>query len=411
MVAKAHRRVTPLPFLLLAILSIGWIACGARRPDLDADIATLASGPSAQQRAAAVRRLGELGDRAAVESLCRAVGDRESFVRRAAVEALGGVHDVSAAQCLFQIATAAPDNADMAREFDAMLLAGNAAEALGRVGAPAVPLILQGLETPRLHTFVDDKLVRALGVAGDPAGLPKLRRIWAGCQTQLHRTSAEALVAFRDLRPLTDALVAPETEDSDRTDCQRSRRAAAIAALRQATDDRSRLALVGLLGESEGFDLLNVAYSLVGRGEIEPVVEILGDADPVRRRLAARALATSRLHRANAALDRTLAERDLAAVAGGVEYHVRRGRAGSERILLAALEAFGGTEMAIPLADCGNPALVEPATAYLDAHGLERLAGKWLPKGEYRLDVRTFTVSAGAAVPPPESGGPRWGVQ
>jgi len=84
-----------------------------------------------------------------------------------------------------------------------------------------------------------------------------------------------------------------------------------------------------------------------------------------------------------------LHQRKLGVVASAMPFYLRQGEAGSESILIDALNAHGGQSMAELFLNCGNPKLHDAAQAWAKRYGFE---------------IRE-------QVPGSTSGGPRWGAR
>jgi len=153
-------------------------------------------------RCAAVEALGELGDLQAVPALIQALGDRDLYVRRVAAEALGKLGDPQAVPVLIQ---ALGDWNEAVRRA--------AAEALGKLGDPqAVPVLIQALGDR--YTDVRRAAAEALGELGDPQAVPALIQALGDRYTDVRRAAAEALGELGDPQAVPALIKA--LGDSDR---------------------------------------------------------------------------------------------------------------------------------------------------------------------------------------------------
>ena len=66
-----------------------------------------------------------------------------------------------------------------------------------------------------------------------------------------------------------------------------------------------------------------------------------------------------------------LDEEDLKPVAANYAYYIRLGRAGSEDVLMRALNKHGGKDMAVDYLNCGNDTLEQAAQDWAANHGYE----------------------------------------
>jgi HEAT repeat protein len=125
--------------------------------------------------------LGLRGDRHGLEALIDAVhtGDREDKLR--AVQALGRLKDERSSLVLVE-ALASDDEA----------LHYEASRALGQIGPPAVPALIQALRLPKAH--VRWHAVRTLGAIGDPAAATGLAEALADDDYSVRWAAADALL-------------------------------------------------------------------------------------------------------------------------------------------------------------------------------------------------------------------------
>ena len=70
-------------------------------------------------------------------------------------------------------------------------------------------------------------------------------------------------------------------------------------------------------------------------------------------------------------LTAALDEEDLKPVAANYAYYIRLGRAGSEDVLIRALNKHGDKDMAVDYLNCGNDTLEQAAQDWAANHGYE----------------------------------------
>ncbi len=359
---------------ILALFLVLFVSCG---PDPGQLVKRLRDGAPEQRREAA-EALGQRGGPAAVGALCAALADPEQSVREEAAQALGQVGAAEGVGCLAKV---------LARGDLRTRLA--AVEALAAIGRAASGPMLAAL--PRTHGIVRDKLAAGVGRVGDPRAVEPLRALLAradGAETG----AARGLVALGRPDVLLPFLAEPPGSP---------RRSAAARALSAARDPASLGALERALIRRDGGLDPDVALALVRRRRLDPLIAALDARAPAaNRRAAAAAVATSPDRRAELALDRALARRDLAAVAGAHVRLIRMGREETEGLLVAALAASGDEAMAVRFWECGNPALGAAGEAWLAAHGREEVDGRWVAAG-----VRYVFLPGGA----PREPEVRWG--
>jgi HEAT repeat protein len=359
--------------LALALLLAG---CGPPAEEL---AARLRDGAPEERRQAA-EGLGRSGGPAAVGALCAALEDPEWTVRAETARALGRIGAAAGISCLTK-----------ALEDDDLQVQLTAVKALAAIGREAAGPMLTAL--PRTRGVVRDALAGAAGRVDDPRAVGPLRALVARADGA-ENGAASGLVAMG--RP--DVLL-PFLADAPGS----PRRRAAARALGMARDPASLAALDRALRRRDGRLDPDVALALVRRRRLDPVIAALdADAPAADRLVAADALAASPERRAERALDRAIARRDLAAVAGAHLRLIRQGRAESEPLLLAALAAGGDERMAVRFYECGNPRLAAAGKAWLAAHGLKEVGGRWVPAG---FD---YVILPGAAEPKREPE-VRWG--
>jgi HEAT repeat protein len=124
-----------------------------------------------------------------------------------------------------------------------------------------------------------------------------------------------------------------------------------------------------------------------GKPAVEPLIVALKDKNPRHRMQTAWTLCWLQdRHKVERALEPLLAaldEKDMAVVAGAYSFFIWRGEAGTESILIKALEEYGHPEMVEHFINCGNSQLEEGGRRWASAHNFRiipsRLGGgpKW----------------------------------
>jgi len=104
---------------------------------------------------------------------------------------------------------------------------------------------------------------------------------------------------------------------------------------------------------------------------LEPVLSALQDEDSSVRMQAALELANMDDARAVESLNAALDEGDTAVAAGAYKFFIQQGKAGSENLLIAALNEYGGTTMANKYLNSGNALLENAARDWAEAHGYD----------------------------------------
>ena len=104
---------------------------------------------------------------------------------------------------------------------------------------------------------------------------------------------------------------------------------------------------------------------------VSDLIAAVGDSDADVRRAAAAALAyyaragakvtAEQKEKASSALDRIFSANGYPAIAGAVTYFIEKGRDGSEKVLIAALDSCGTEVMAEFFLNCGNAILAAAA--------------------------------------------------
>lgn len=154
----------------------------------------------------------------------------------------------------------------------------------------------------------------------------------------------------------------------------------AARALGQIGDVRSIDALIAELGDTENsYAAAEAADSLakIGAPALGPLLTALQNKRQLVRQCAARALGEIADTRAHDPLLAALKERNLELIAGAYRFFLRRGEAGTESVMIEALNRsepgiYPGYDMATTLLNCGNSQL-------------EEAARKWARRYDYRV--------------------------
>jgi hypothetical protein len=176
-----------------------------------------------------VRRLREDHD---VRGLVRALGHKDPAIQYQAVEALGDLGDPAAVEPL----------AEALRGDEYSGVRWKAAEALAKIGTPAVDTLIEALEDP--DDDVRWKAAIALGEIGDPRAVDPLIRILADPDRFVQSRAAQALGMIG--APAVDSLTRALGEEEG------DARWGAVLALEKIGDPRAVCALVKASGEPGG---------------------------------------------------------------------------------------------------------------------------------------------------------------
>jgi HEAT repeat protein len=172
-------------------------------------------------------------------------------------------------------------------------------------------------------------------------------------------------------------------------------RAVAVDSLGAVKDPRAIESIISALKDSDA-SVRAVAANALGEMKdtraVPPLILALKDEEMVRL-LAARALDSIGDDRSIEPLISAIRNKDLAIVAGGYRFFIRRGEVGTEPILVEALKTYGGTKgndrMYLAYYLSGNTQLEEGAKAFAEAHG-----------GHINEGMKQLAVALGA---------PKWG--
>jgi hypothetical protein len=120
----------------------------------------------------------------------------------------------------------------------------------------------------------------------------------------------------------------------------------------------------------------------IGRPSVERLIAMLKDNEWRIRRRAARTLGAVKDPRAAEILLNAFKNRNLEVVTGAYRFFIRRGEAGSEPMLIEALNGAWDRTMGIDFQNCGNPQLEQAASDWAKRRGytLTLAAGQTVPK-------------------------------
>ena len=135
----------------------------------------------------AAEALGKIGDARAVEPLIRALGDHDFDVQKYAAWALGRIGDARAVEPLIRV-------------LDDFYVSKNAAEALGRIGVPAVEPLIRALGDSNYG--VQWNAAEVLGKIGDDRAVESLIRVLGDKDSDVQKYVAEALGKIGDTRAI-----------------------------------------------------------------------------------------------------------------------------------------------------------------------------------------------------------------
>jgi HEAT repeat protein len=230
-------------------------------------------------------------------------------------------------------------------------------EILAEIGKPAIPAVTEVLDS-------DDAKVRyrALGV---------LLRLFEKDEAGLTSTLVKDEMVPLLIEARTKATYGDERDD------------AAETVLARIGDAAVEPVMALLTSEYWAKDVL----AGIGAAAVPALTSALNSDDRDMRFAAADALVQiqNKAPESVGALTADLDEENLKAVATNYAYYIRLGKAGSEEILVRALNKHGDKEMALDYLNCGNDTLDEAARKWADDHG--------------------YTVYT----TPGSAGGPRWG--
>ncbi len=374
-------------------------------------------------RTRAAASLGTAGKTSAIPLLAPLIDDPDWGVREAAVTSLGIIGDGSAAPLLVAAVTGADRLSD---PNGASAVRAAAGEALGRLGAAAVPALLDALRGRHVKLreiaigalgaiggpdaagaladmVADDRssvrqaAIAALARAGGPKAVPALTRAIAHKDPTTRRSAAEALGGLREAAAVDGVKTA--VADPDKTV-----RDAAVAALAGIGTTEAASALVDGLGRADrslqaaiesaltSFDWTPVGSAarvvhaaLHGRFDeaashgasaVEPLVALLANREPSMRRGALEALGRLADSRTAPAIGAALRDSDAAVRHAAANALAALGPAAADTIVEAlgdrATTARASAEQALAAVGAGEVAgalLVRLAVGQPTRHG------------------------------------------
>ena len=228
---------------------------------------------------------------------------------------------------------------------------------------------------------------RRLGISGDEAGTDALIAALGDASVEVRLAAVEALGQIRSERAL-EPLCRILTDDRQGRDVKTAavralpklRDVRAVDALIQALpyaafEAASALvsfgeaavpALIAALRTAESRTAAAEALATIGTPAVSALAGIIADERNKYARLAAaRALADIPDSRAAAALDEALRDDpDPELAAAAYRFIVRRGKPGTEAVLVEALQLYGALRMARDYIESGNPILAEKAAEW-----------------------------------------------
>lgn len=221
---------------------------------------------------AGVKRLKEQGD---VAGLIRALHNRDPAVQYQAVEALGELAN--------PVATDALMGALVGDQYSG--IRWKAAEALARIGPPAVPRLIMALENP--DEDVRWKAAITLGEIGDPRGIVPLIGLLSDQDrfVRSRATYALGLIGQPAIPALSEAL----------SDGSVDIRRGIVAALGKIQDPAAVRILIQTLADPSDAVRQDTITALNAEGEITTklLIDTLYDPEPLRQQGAAMVLATA----------------------------------------------------------------------------------------------------------------------
>jgi HEAT repeat protein len=238
---------------------------------------------------AGVKRLEERGD---VQGLIRALRNRDPGVQYEAVEALGELRDPAATPALMGALTGDQYSG----------IRWKAAEALAKIGTPAVPSLLAVLAHP--DEDIRWKAAVTLGEIGDTRAIPPLVEL-LGDRDRFIRSRAAYALGLIGAPAVGSLREAASHGDADF-------RRGAVAALGKIEDPAATEALVDALGDPSPEVRQDAVAALAAREDraVSALTTALRDPDPRKREGAAQALAGTGDPGARTALEEALLSAD-----------------------------------------------------------------------------------------------------
>lgn len=275
----------------------------------------------------AAKALGESRDLRAVEPLIAALNDSSIYVRRRVEESLGILKDLRAIGPLVEALKKDPD--------------GNAARILAEYGVPVVAPLILALKQPGPIDTPDQfypQVRKTLAGIGAPAVEPLIAALK---DSDIRNNAASILGMIKDSRavlPLAAGLADPDFY---------YRREVAFA-LGEIKDPQAVAPLMTALLQEKSADILDALGQALGKIDVQaldPLISALNSGDRMTKGRAAMALGTSKDPRVAAILNDALKRHDLVVIAGAYFYFHKQGGAPNS-VLIEALNAHGGTDMA-----------------------------------------------------------------
>lgn len=194
----------------------------------------------AETRQKAALKVGVAGRTSAVADLVPLLQDPEWTVRQAAAQALGAI---GAPACVGPLLAAVKQADDLRDQAGAAVVRGAVVSAIGRIGAEAVPQLLEALQDK--HLRLRECAIEGLGAAGGPAAAEGLRRALSDDRSAVRQAAAPALAraAGAAAVPALAAALSHKDPATRRAAAQALGTVpgtAAVDALRTALPDRER---------------------------------------------------------------------------------------------------------------------------------------------------------------------------
>jgi HEAT repeat protein len=222
---------------------------------------------------------------------------------------------------------------------------------------PLIPLLKD-------HSYdVYHYAVRALGEIGGEKSFDALIS-YISTNRHFDESALSALASFGDPRAVEPIIKVLHSGD-------KYGRQWAAKVLGELKDERAIKPLIAALRDSDEFVRSLSSGSMMNYPNgLEIMLTATTDKSAVVRREAAAQLSShSGDERAAERLRAAFEEYDLAIIAGGCDFFIREGKAGSEDILISSLKKYGTYVAALSFLNCGNEKLKEAAVAWADSHG------------------------------------------
>ena len=216
------------------------------------------------------------------------------------------------------------------------------------------------------NDYVQQNAATALGNIGEPALEPLLKML-GNEDGNVRKNAAMALGQIGDAKAVEPLIEALEDEF---VLVQQN----AATALGQIGDARAVEPLIEVLLKDKNWywDVIKsaaVALGNIGEPAIEPLFKALeGEGYYVQRRVA---MALGYINNPSAVefLTGALKDKKLEIITGAYDFFIRRGEAGTEDILIEALNKHGNEYMAEDYLNCGNGQLSKAARTWATDHG------------------------------------------